>query len=87
MVKTQTRKILIRADSVVQARRFADSHRKRMSSEYLPERIVSVRLNISQGLAGGVKGYSVVLSRKKDTRPRKKSGALYKSYQGRKPRL
>lgn len=86
-MKTETRKILIRADTVKQARRFAESHRKKMSSKFLPERIVSVKLNRSQGLAGGVKAYTVILKRKLDTRPRTKRGSLYKSYQGRSPRL
>lgn len=87
MVKTQTRRILIRADTVKQAKRFAGSHRKLLSNEFLPERIVSVKLNKSQGLAGGVKGFSVVLSRKKDTRERLKDGRLASRFRGKKPRL
>lgn len=78
---------MIRADTIKQARRFAEGYRKRHSNIFLPEKIISVKLNKFQGLAGGVKAYVIILRRKKDTRPRKKSGVLYKSYQGRKPRL
>lgn len=86
-MKEETRKILIRADTIKQAKKFAQVHRKGMSGLFLPEKIISIKLNKSQGLAGGVKAYTVTLRRKEDLRPRTKKGLLYKSYQGRKPRL
>ncbi len=82
-----TRTILIRAKTVVQARQFAESFRRLATVEFLPERIVSVKLNRRAGLAGGIKGYNVVLRRKKDTRKRLKGGGLSSAFRGKKPRL
>lgn len=71
MKMIETRTILVRADSVKDARRFANlSHKRLSTNEYLPEKVISVKLNRSAGLAGGVKGYNVRLRRKRDTRRR-----------------
>ena len=86
MVKT--RRIMIRAETLAKAKRFADTiYSKSGDNKYLPEKVMSVKLSKRSGLAGGIKGWTVVYRQKLDTRPRKKSWVLYKSYQGRKPRL
>jgi len=85
--KIKTRKIMVRANSVAQAKLFGKSHGKVYGKGFLPEKIVSVKLNKRVGLAGGIKGYTITFRQKEDLRPRRKDGLLYKSYQGRKPRL
>ena len=79
---------MIRAQNLAKAKMFANSnsYRKYATFEYLPEKLVSVKLSKRAGLAGGVPGWIIEYRQKPDTRPRKKSGVLYKSYQGRKPR-
>ena len=61
-----TRYILVRANSKPDARKFANlSHRKLSTMNYTNEKVTSVQPDKKSGLAGGVKGYRVGLTKKK----------------------
>ena len=79
MVHIEVRRVLIRADNLQLAKRFAKAARKLATNKFLPERVVSVRLNRSIGLAAGVKGFTAILARKLDRRPRRKGILIRRS--------
>lgn len=65
MEKVIRRKIMIRAKNMERAKYFANStlYRKMSTFDYSPEKLISVKLNKSVGLAGGVPGYNVIYER------------------------
>lgn len=67
-----TRYIHVRANNAVDAKRFANlSHKKYSTMSHSPERVSSVVLDKSQGLAGGVPSFKVGLTRMKISRYKK----------------
>ena len=60
-----TRKVLVRARNKTEAKNFAKFVKKLSTFNFSGERVTSVKLNKKVGLAGGIKGFTVSLTRKK----------------------
>lgn len=73
---------MVRAKNVTQAKKFGKHHAKLSTMAYSGERVTSAKLDKSVGLAGGIPGYTVGLTRRKVERYKtgKKKGMLRPKY-------
>ena len=60
-----TRHILVRAKNITDAKKFGRQHAKLSTMDYSGERVTSAKLDKGAGLAGGIPGYTVGLTRRK----------------------
>ena len=63
--KMVTRYVMVRAKNRTQAKTFGKQVAKYSTMDYSPERVGSVTLNKAVGLAGGIPGYTVGLTKRK----------------------
>ena len=77
-----TRKVNVRANTAADAKKFAKQLAKLSTMDYSGEKVGMVKLSRKHGLAGGVKMYTVTMTRRKTKRytTGKKKGQLRPAY-------